>query len=411
MMEKRYSNWAWVILATCFVDLFINYSVRLGYGVVLPEMIKNLGFSRTAGGSIYNAYLFSYIALTPLTGYLTDKLGARRVIAACAFILGIGVFMMGKVETLWMACFAYAIVGLGATGMWTPVLTVVQRWFAPKRRGMALGILSTGYGLGFATMGVAFPWIVRNFSWRHSWYFLGISALLMVIGNGVLLRRDPESSGFLPWGQKDEVDRDEKNGGNLSEDFNIKSILRNRIFWVIGISYFFIAYSLYGITTFMVDYATYQLGLPLEKASFLATIHGLCQIIGVLTILPLSDYLGRKKTIIISNSFITVCLTGILLSGNSWIMLYIFIGILAVFYGITFPMYGACAGDYFPKEVMGTVIGAWTTFYGVGAIMVHWISGILRDSSGNYTYSFIINAVMASLGAIVFFAVKKTKSQ
>ncbi|HOP48565.1 MAG TPA: MFS transporter [Desulfobacteraceae bacterium] len=411
MMEKRYSNWAWVILATCFVDLFINYSVRLGYGVVLPEMIKNLGFSRTAGGSIYNAYLFSYIALTPLTGYLTDKLGARRVIAACAFILGIGVFMMGKVETLWMACFAYAIVGLGATGMWTPVLTVVQRWFAPKRRGMALGILSTGYGLGFATMGVAFPWIVRNFSWRHSWYFLGISALLMVIGNGVLLRRDPESSGFLPWGQKDEVDRDEKNGGNFSEDFNIKSILRTRIFWVIGISYFFIAYSLYGITTFMVDYAKYQLGLPLEKASFLATIHGLCQIIGVLTILPLSDYLGRKKTIIISNSFITVCLTGILLSGNSWIMLYIFVGILAVFYGITFPMYGACAGDYFPKEVMGTVIGAWTPFYGVGAIMVHWISGMLRDSSGNYTYSFIINAVMASLGAIVFFAVRKTKSQ
>ena len=217
MMEKRYSNWAWVILATCFFDLFINYSVRLGYGVVLPEMITNLGFNRTAGGSIYNAYLLSYIALTPLTGYLTDRLGARRVITACSFILGLGVLMMGKVDSLRMACFSYAIVGIGATGMWTPVLTVVQRWFAPKRRGMALGILSTGYGLGFATMGVAFPWIVKNFSWRHSWYFLGISALLMVIGNGVLLRRDPESSGFLPWGQKDEVGRDEKNGGNLSE--------------------------------------------------------------------------------------------------------------------------------------------------------------------------------------------------
>ncbi|HEN20460.1 MAG TPA: MFS transporter, partial [Desulfobacteraceae bacterium] len=178
-----------------------------------------------------------------------------------------------------------------------------------------------------------------------------------------------------------------------------------------GISYFFIAYSLYGITTFMVDYAKYQMGLPIEKASFLATIHGLCQIIGVLTILPLSDYLGRKKTIIISNSFITVCLIGILLSVNSWIMLYIFVGILAVFYGITFPMYGACAGDYFPKEVMGTVIGAWTPFYGVGAVMVHWISGMLRDSSGNYTYSFIINAVMAALGAIVFCAVRKENSR
>ena len=48
---------AWVILGICFVDLFVNYSVRLGYGVVLPEMIRTLGFSRADGGSIYNAEL------------------------------------------------------------------------------------------------------------------------------------------------------------------------------------------------------------------------------------------------------------------------------------------------------------------------------------------------------------------
>ena len=67
----------------------------------------------------------------------------------------------------------------------------------------------------------------------------------------------------------------------------------------------------------MVDYAKYQLNLPLEKASLLATIHGICQVVGVLTVLPLSDYLGRKKTIIISNTIITGCLALILLVGES----------------------------------------------------------------------------------------------
>ena len=110
----------------------------------------------------------------------------------------------------------------------------------------------------------------------------------------------------------------------------------------------------------MVDYAHNQIGLPFEKASFLATIHGVCQVVGVLTVLPLSDYIGRKRTLIISNSFITICLAGILLYGSSWVMLSVLVGILAVFYGVIWPMYGACAGDYFPKEVMGTVIGAWT---------------------------------------------------
>jgi hypothetical protein len=33
-------------------------------------------------------YLFSYIILTPITGYLTDRFGARYVITICTCILG-----------------------------------------------------------------------------------------------------------------------------------------------------------------------------------------------------------------------------------------------------------------------------------------------------------------------------------
>jgi sugar phosphate permease len=324
-------------------------------------------------------------------------------------ILGCGVILMGSVKGLFLACLFYAVVGIGATGMWTPVITVVQRWFAQNRRGLALGILSAGYGLGFASMGVFFPWVVSNFNWRYSWFFLGAGALVMAIANSLLLRSDPESAGYLPWGQKEPASLNGPESVTYSEDTSFSTVFRQRTFWLIGFSYFCIAYSLYGITTFMVDYARYQIGLPLSKASFLATIHGVCQIVGVLTILPLSDYLGRKRTLIISNSFIAACVLGILLSGSSWIMLYIFVGVMAVFFGVTFPMYGACAGDYFSKKVMGTVIGAWTPFYGMGAILVHWVSGMLRDSTGTYDYAFIINTIMAVLGTVLFFAVRKVE--
>ena len=401
-------HWAWIILVTCFFDLFINYSIRLGYGVVLPEMIRELGFSRTAGGTIFNAYLFAYIALTPLTGYLTDRLGARGVITSCSFILGVGVILMGTIRTLPTACLFFAFAGLGATGMWTPVLTVVQRWFSLKRRGMALGIISTGYGLGFATMGVAFPWIVRHFEWRYAWYILGAGALIMVLFNGFLLKSDPQSSGYLPWGPKEPTNPSVKaNDQEQISDWSIKIAFKDNTFWIVGASYFCISYSLYGITTFMVDYARFEMGLPLSKASFLATIHGICMLPGVLIILPLSDYLGRKKTILLCNFFITVVLVGILINEDSWIVLYVLIGIMAIFYGAIWPIYGACAGDYFPKAVMGTVIGAWTPFYGGGAIVANWVSGILRDATGSYEVAFIINALMAAIGFGLFFKVKK----
>lgn len=407
MENQRSFHYAWVILATVFVNLFISYSVRIGYGVVLPEMISNLGFTRTDTASIYNSYLFAYIAITPLSGYLTDRLGARRVITACAFILGVGVILMGTIQELWTACLFYAVVGVGATGMWTPVLAVVQRWFTPKKRGLALGIISPGYGLGFAAMGAAFPCIVHNYTWRHAWYFLGAGALAMVLGNALLLKSDPESSGYRPWGEKEDPSSPAPVVHASPATISLSAVFKSRDFWFIGLSYFAVAYSLYGVTTFMVDYAKTQLGIPIEKASLLATIHGSAQVIGVLSLLPLSDYLGRKKTIVIMNTLIAASLFGIVLSGHSWGMLCFLVGFFALFYGPTFPIYGACAGDYFPRSVIGTVIGAWTPFYGIGAIMSHWVTGLLRDSTGHYDLAFLTNAVMALAGLVLILFVRK----
>lgn len=405
MSIHRAVHWAWIILIVCFFNLFINYSVRLGYGVVLPEMIKDLDLSRTGGGSIYNAYLVTYITLTPFTGYLTDRFGARRVISMCALILGLGVLLMGTVQSLGAACLAYAVVGIGATGMWTPVLTVVQRWFALKRRGLALGILSTGYGLGFAAMGVVFPFIVASLNWRFAWYFLGIGALIMVVLNAVFLRNDPESSGKIPWGSSEKnAQPSARNAAADSAGIPFSRVFTTKTFWLIGLSYFCIAYSLYGITTFMVDYAEQGMHIPLATASKLATVHGLSQIAGVLIILPFSDIWGRKKTILISNSCIALSITGILLA-TSQAVLFLCVGIMAVFYGVTFPIYGACAGDYFPKNLIGTIIGAWTPFYGLGAILVHWISGMLFDATLSYTLPFLIALGTSVLAVILMAAV------
>jgi sugar phosphate permease len=402
--EKPLFHWAWIILTVCFFDLFINYSVRLGYGVILPEMIRDLGFTRTEAGSIFNAYLLTYVAVTPLAGYLTDRIGARRVITVCLAILGAGVLLMGTVRSMGTALPFYALVGLGAAGLWTPVITVVQRWFAPTHRGRALGVLSTGYGLGFAAMGMFFPWVVHALSWRYAWYFLGLGALAMAVLNGSLLRSDPASAGLKPWGTGG-TGSAPPTAADSPENGFIEEVLRNRTFWLVGFSYLCISYSLYGITTFMVDYAKHEIGLSLERASFLATVHGMGQVAGVLTILPLSDYLGRKKTILLSNLFITVSIGGILLSGGVWTALCISVGMMAVFYGVTFPIYGACAGDYFPGKWMGTIIGAWTPFYGLGAVLAHWAGGMLRDASGSYSSAFLINMLLAGLAFCLFWGV------
>lgn len=407
-MRRKGLHWAWVILAVCFVDLFINYSIRLGYGVVLPEMIRSLELNRTQSGTIFNFYLAAYICLTPFTGNLTDRFGARRVITLFGIVLGIGTLLMGTVESFWTACIFFALVGAGASAMWTPVITVVQRWFGERRRGMALGILSTGYGLGFATTGWLFPVLISSSSWRFCWYVLGVWALIMVLINGIFLRSRPEDLQMSPWGgEGDDL------LGNPNPEDSVKKVryygevFRSSRFWIIGASYFFISCTLYIITTFMVDYANVELGYSFERASSLATIHGLSQVVGVLTIPMLSDRIGRGLTLMSSNVIIALSILGVITSAKGFPVLFASIALLGIFYGITWPMYGACGGDYFRREVMGTVIGAWTPFYGLGAILAHFITGRIRDITQSFQMAFYLGVLFALVAAFLMQRVQR----
>jgi sugar phosphate permease len=409
-VRRQAVHWAWIVLAVCFVDLFINYGIRLGYSVLLPEMIRTLGFTRRQGGDIFNAYFVVYILFSLFTGYLTDRLGARKVISCFCVILGVGTFLMGTVQNFWQACIFYGIVGMGGAAMWTPIVTLVQRWFFIKKKGMALGILSTGFGLGFATMGKFYPVVVAHWSWRYCWYILGIAAFLMVIINALLLRSKPEDEGLAPWGTPEsEKPAAQAAPSAIKQKISYAGILAIPNFWLIGFSYFLIAASLYLLLTFMVDYARYELGFAYGRASFLATIHGLGQIAGVPTIPMASDYIGRRFTILFSNICIAISIACIILSGSNEIALSVSVGFLGAFFGSTFPMYGACGGDYFRKEIMGTVIGGLTLFYGCGAIVANRFGGHIRDVTGSFLIPFTAAIVSALCAALLIFFVEYPK--
>ena len=406
--NKSAIHWAWIILAVCFVNLFVNYGIRLGYGVVMPEMIRTLGLSRRQAGDIFNAYFLAYICLSLFAGYLTDRLGARKIIPLFGIILGTGTMLMGTADSFSQASLFFAIVGVGAASMWTPIITLVQKWFAIKRRGMALGILSTGFGLGFASMGGLFPIIVAEWSWRYCWYFLGIAAFIMVFVNLFLLRSKPEDKGLTPWGTpSDDTPSVSQDTSGPKEKANYSKIISTTRFWVLGCSYLLIAGSLYIPTTFMVDYARHELGFPYGKASLLATIHGIGQIVGALTIGMVSDYLGRRMTILLSNLCIAASITCMVASGGNEAWLFTSVAALGAFFGATFPMYGAAGGDYFRKEIMGTVIGALTIFYGSGAILAHRLAGHIRDVTGSFAIPFAIAIVASIIAAVLMGFVKK----
>jgi sugar phosphate permease len=277
---------------------------------------------------------------------------------------------------------------------------------------MALGILSTGFGLGLAVMGRLYPAVVAHWGWQYCWYLMGAAATVMVIINGLALRSRPEDKGLTRWGEHAPTSAGAPaslSAPGFKERY--AEIFRASHFWVIGASYFLVAGTLYTTLTFIVDYARSNLGLPYERASLLATIHGFGQAFGVLVIPMLSDYIGRRWTIFFSNIVIGLAITSMVLSGGNTAWLFASVALLGAFYGVTFPMYGACGGDYFRKELMGTVIGIWTPFYGVGAIIAHRVAGQLRDVTGSFTLPFIFCIGAALVAACLMLFVRMPRRE
>ena len=97
-------HWAWVILVVSFITIFTNYSIRLSYGILMPEMIVSLQITKAEAGVIASSFYLSYTIFSPLVGFLVDRLSARKLLAFFSLILAGGTFLMHKPNSLFQAC-------------------------------------------------------------------------------------------------------------------------------------------------------------------------------------------------------------------------------------------------------------------------------------------------------------------
>lgn len=399
-------HWAWVILVCSFITVFTNYSIRLSYGILMPEMIISLRITKAQAGAIASSFYLAYTIFSPLVGFLVDRLSARKLLTLFSLILAGGTFLLHKADSLWQASLFFGIVGMGSSAMWTPVVTVVQRWFGFRRRGMVLGILSISFALGYGIMGLVLPPLVARYDWRACWLTLSGLAFALVPLNAALLRSRPQEVGLKPWGDEPPLPA-RNSSGETQPRLRYGELLKIRNLWLVGISYFFIGFTAYVINTFIVTYGTLELQFPYAQAAQLASAIAFSGMAGALFIPMLSDFLGRKKCLILINSSMAASILLIVWAGKSWAVLLPAVCIFGIFYAAAWPMYAAAAADFFPLGATGSVLGFWTIFYGLGLILSPSLGGYIADLTGTFTWSFLMAALTGALATLFLSRIPK----
>ncbi|KAH7359784.1 major facilitator superfamily domain-containing protein [Pyrenochaeta sp. MPI-SDFR-AT-0127] len=141
--------WLCILNTWGFVNAFGAFQAY--YTSVLPESLSAISWI----GSIQACLMF---AVGTFSGYALDTGLFRSTIVSGICLQLIGIFTMSIAESYWQLLLTQGIcTGLGGGMFFVPVMGLVSTYFT-KRRGLALGIVTTGTSAG----GLIYPVIVQQ---------------------------------------------------------------------------------------------------------------------------------------------------------------------------------------------------------------------------------------------------------
>lgn len=401
----RTFSYGWVIVAVCTLMLAVHAGIQYSFGVFFKTLNAEFGSSRAAVSGVYSTYTIVHGIFAILMGWLADRFGPARIAAFCYFLVGLGLILSIKINAFWQLYVTYGLlVGVGLSASFAISTGTTARWFV-KHRGLALGIVSSGVGLGTLTMLPAAERLITSFGWRVTYLIMGIAAWAVMISNALVLRRDPHQYRSRALDADVASLRPITNCRERQQDtspeigMTLRSAMRSSTLWVVMAIFLLFNFCLQMIMVHLVNYAT-DLGIaPLVAATLVSTI-GIGSIVGRLVMGLGSDKIGSNNAAVICCAILVISLLWLLLARQLW-MFYVFAVIFGFAYGGEIPQMPALVSHFFGLRAVAALVGTIVLGHSVGGALGSWAGGRIFDVTRSYGMALII-AIAAGLCAVIF---------
>ena len=356
----------------------------------------------------------------PIEGYLTDRLGTRRMVFYGLLVLGAGFLFFWRVQHLWMFYAAFMVMSLGhSLGGWVPVTTVLNNWF-DRHRAKAMGWSNTVSRLGGLLLVPALAFAIDpdqdRLGWELAALSLGIFTLLIAWPLSQLIRDRPEDYGELPDGDlpaSSPVIPIEHGAPNppanepkpRTIDFTATQALRTPAFWFISLGH--------GFTSMVIIAIMAHLGLLMKDQGFDVQTTG--WVISVYSGVSMASqvfggYVGDRIPLRIAIFiFTTIQAAAVLLltAATTISMVYLFAVLFGIGFGGRNPLTTAIRGDYFGRASFGKILGISTVPMNFLLLIAPPLAGYMRDVQGTYTMAFNLLAALSFFGGFLFLMARK----
>lgn len=387
-----YGYW---IVAAAFMFVFISQGgAFFAFSLFVRSLQTDLGWGRGEIMIAFTMFLLTHGVAAVFVGRVVDRYGVKRVVLIGAVVAGIGYVLLSQMSDLWHYYLGYFIIGAGAAGISiVPSSAVVSNWFE-RKRGFAIGIMSSGVGLsGFVLAPLVGGYLIPSFGWRASYFALAVFIWVVVIPLALLVvKTKPADMGLYPDGA--EAPQATSVSGvppSASRGLTLGMALATPAFWLILVAFIFSNFSQVGMVQSQVPYLE-DIGFPITAAASALGGVGLGSAIGKFGFGWLCDRMQPKYA----------CAVGLMLQAVS-IIIIMTVGpasSLGLVWAYAITM-GLGMGSWLPTSSMLTStnfgLASYGSIYGIvtlsimgGAAIGPLMAGYMYDAMNSYFWAFII---------------------
>ncbi|MDQ1472792.1 MAG: hypothetical protein QOJ99_4272, partial [Bryobacterales bacterium] len=294
MQQNRPTHVRHVVLGLTVAAYMITYMDRVAISAAVPSIQKEFGFSVVTMGWILGAFRWAYSVFQIPGGWLGDRFGPRRALAAivtwwsifCTATIG-----MWNAPSMIVCRFLF---GMGEAGAFPIATRSLSRWMLPSERGFAQGITHAGSRLGAAMTPALVAWLIVHYGWRTAFVAFGSLGVVWSVIWFWYYRDHPAEHKGINEAELELIAPVAGRRKGVIGPVPWRKILASRQLWILSSAYFCYGYSLAVYLDWFPKYLNSERGFSIERMGIYASLPLLAGTFGDIAGGWLSDILAKR---------------------------------------------------------------------------------------------------------------------
>ena len=397
--------YGWYIAAAGFLTQFM-FGVLMfhSFGTYVALMQADFGWSRTTFSLAFAAQRVESGVLGPIQGWVIDTYGPRKVMFIGLVLFAAGFMLLSRVQSLPLFYISFLMIAVGSSlGSFLSVLVAIVNWFR-RRRVFATGVLTMGFAVGGLTA-TPMALLIESIGWRDAAFASGVISLVVGLPLAAVVRHRPEPYGMLPDGVQSTSGLAGEQQQEIEWSMTAREALTTSAFWFLALGQASALLVIGSLMVHLVIYIHEDLGYSLGLAALAITVQTLGQIVGQLFATLFGDRLPKRPLVIVALLLHATAML-LLALADGLPMIYVAVVINGVAWGSRGPLMMGLRADYFGPRRFGTIMGFSSLVIMLGMIIGPIFAGVMYDQTGSYRTGFIVLAIFAALGSVMFLMVR-----